>query len=110
MPCCILLAIMCMYDLRHHIILIHQIDRGRVVSQLKKLIDSEGVAVSSHCFVDGMGYHIYDLSARRCNTYLGYTRKVTHQTGIFQITILVNLQGTVHQSVHKFNGYCGLVC
>jgi hypothetical protein len=43
MPHDILLVLTCMYDLRHHIILVHQIGRDRVVSQFKKLIDSEGI-------------------------------------------------------------------
>ncbi len=53
-------------------------------------------AVPSRHYVDKTGCHIYSWSAHRCSTYLGYTRKVTHQTDIFQINILVDLQGIVH--------------
>ncbi len=61
----------------------------------------------SHHYVGRTGCHIYDWSARQCGTYLGFTRKVKHQTGIFQITTLVNLQvvnllqGTVHWSMFE---------
>ncbi len=58
-------------------------------------------AVPSHHCVDRRGCHMYDWSARWCHKYLGYTRKVTHQTDTFQITILVNLQGTIHWSMYK---------
>jgi hypothetical protein len=66
-------------------------------------------AVPSHHYVGRTGCHVYDWSARQCNTYLGYTRIVAHQTGIFQITNLVNLQGTLHQSMYELNGNCALV-
>jgi hypothetical protein len=58
-------------------------------------------AVPSCHYVGRMGCNIYDWSARQCRTHLGYTRKVKHQTGIFQITTLVHLQGTVHWSMYK---------
>ncbi len=67
-------------------------------------------AVTSHHYVDRTGCHIYNWSAPQCSTYLGYTRKVTHQIDIFQITILEDLQGIVHQSMYKSNGYWYLVC
>jgi hypothetical protein len=57
-------------------------------------------AVPSHHYVGRTGSHIYNWSAHHCNTYLGYTRRGTHQTDIFQITILVNLQGIVHRGMH----------
>ncbi len=58
-------------------------------------------AVPSHHYVGRTGCHKYDWSARQCRTYLGSTSKVKHQTGIFQITTLVHLQGTVHWSMYK---------
>ncbi len=67
------------------------------------------LAVPSRHYVDRIGCHIYDWSARQCSTYLGYTRKVTHQTNIFQITIIADLQGIVHWSMYKSNGYWYLV-
>jgi hypothetical protein len=56
-----------------------------------------------------MGCHIYGWSTCQCSTYLGYTRKITHQTDIFQITILVDLQGIVHWSMYESNSYWYLV-
>jgi hypothetical protein len=58
-------------------------------------------AVPSHHYVGRTGCHIYGWSARQCRTYLGYTRKVKHQTGIFQIITLVHLQGTIHWSMYE---------
>jgi hypothetical protein len=58
---------------------------------------ARGVAAVPSChYVGRMGCHIYGWSARQCRTHLGYTRKVRHQMGIFQITTLSHLQGTVH--------------
>ncbi len=58
-------------------------------------------AVPSCPYVDRTGCHMHDWSARQCNKYLGYTRRVTHQMGIVQITIFVNLQGTVYRSMYE---------
>jgi hypothetical protein len=58
-------------------------------------------AVPSRHYVGRTGYHIYGWSAHQCRTHLGYTRRVKHQTGIFQITTLVRLQGTVHWSMYE---------
>jgi hypothetical protein len=64
-------------------------------------------AVVSHHYVGRTACHIYKWSACQCRTYLGYTRKVQHQMGIFQITTLVHLQGTVHQSMYKSSTTAG---
>jgi hypothetical protein len=69
-----------------------------------------GLAVPSRHYVGRMGCHIYNWSARRCRTYIEYTRKIKHQTGIFQIITLVHLQGTVHWSMYKLDDNCALVC
>jgi hypothetical protein len=61
----------------------------------------EAYAVPSHQYVGRTCCHIYDWSARQCRSYLGCTREVKHQTGIFQITTLVHLQGTVHRSMYE---------
>ncbi len=53
------------------------------------------------------GCHIYGWSARQCRTHLGYTRKVKHQMGIFQITALVYLQGTIHWSMYESSATTG---
>ncbi len=78
----------------HQVILMH--------CHLEKfLLKCEVPAVPSHHYVGITGCHIYDWSAHRCRTHLGYTRKVKHQTGIFQNTMCVHLQGTIHQSMYK---------
>ncbi len=56
---------------------------------------------SQQYYVGRMGCHIHCWSARWCRTHLGYTRKVKYQMGIFQITTLVHLQGTIHWSMYK---------
>ncbi len=69
--------------------------------------------VPSHHYADRTGCHIYDWSAHRCNTCLVYTGRVTHQTGILQITILVNLQGTIHWGMYESStttGHSSLTC
>ncbi len=43
----------------------------------------DGTAVPICHYVGRTGYHVYGWSARQCRTRLGYTRIVTHQTGIF---------------------------
>jgi hypothetical protein len=58
-------------------------------------------AVPGRHYVGRTGCHIYGWSARWSRTHLGYTRKVKHQTGIFQITTLVHLQGTIHWSMYE---------
>ncbi len=63
--------------------------------------------VPSRHYVDRLGCHIYDWPAQWCYTYLGYTSRVTHQMGIFQMTILVNLQGTLHGSMYKSSTTAG---
>ncbi len=64
-------------------------------------------AVPSRHYVGRMDCHIYGWSVRQCRTHLGYSRKVKHQTGIFQITTLVDLQGTAHQSMYKSSATTG---
>ncbi len=64
-------------------------------------------AVPSHHYVGRTGSHIYNWSARWCRTHLGCTRKVKHQTDIFQITALVHLQGTVHWSMYESSATTG---
>ncbi len=67
--------------------------------EASQLYHYKGHAVPSHHYVGRTGCHIYSRSARWCRTHLGYTRKVKHQMGIFQITTLVCLQGTLHWSM-----------
>jgi hypothetical protein len=65
------------------------------------------LAVLSRHYVGRTGCHIYGWSARQRRTHLGYTRKVKHRTGIFQITSLVHLQGTVIRSMYESSATTG---
>ncbi len=82
-------------------------EKGTLRTQITAQIDSmmqeshKDPAVPSRHYVGRTGCHIYGWSVRQCRTYLGYTRKVKLQTHIFQITTLVHLQSTVHQSMYE---------
>jgi hypothetical protein len=68
--------------------------------------NNQANAVPIHHYIGKVGYHIYGWSARRCRTLIGCAKLVKHQTGIFQITTLVHLQGTVHlKYVLEFRDY-----
>ncbi len=64
-------------------------------------------AVPSRHYVGRTGCHMYNWSARWCRTHLWYTRKVKHQMGIFQITTLVHLQGTIHWTMYESSATTG---